>query len=67
MNEPKVQDDIVPEDGTSPAVNPEGRTPFGIPVDADKAEPSGRASDERFETETAPLRTGKDEPVPPKR
>ena len=64
MNQPKVQDDVVPEGGTSPAVNPEGRTPLGIPVEADEADPTGRAGDERFETETAPLRTGKDEPSP---
>ena len=67
MNKPKVQDDIVPEDGTSPAINPEGRTPLGIPIEADQGDPAAKTTNERFATEIAPLTTAKDEPPPPKR
>ena len=55
MNEPKVQEDVVPDEGASPAANPEGRTPFGIPVDVDAGEPAARANGERFATEIAAL------------
>lgn len=65
MNEPKVQDDIVPEGGTSPAVNPEGRTPLGIPAEINAGDPAAKPTDDRFATEIAPLETLKDK-APPK-
>lgn len=67
MNQPKVQEDIVSDEGTSPAVDPEGRTPLGIPVEADEGDPAAKTTNERFATEIAPLKIQKDEPPMPKR
>ena len=55
MNQPKVQEDIVPAEGGSPAANPEGRTPMGIPAEAIEGNPAGDPTADRFKTETAAL------------
>ena len=40
MNEPKVQEDILPARGGSPAANPEGHTPVGIPSEIIEGDPT---------------------------
>lgn len=57
MNQPKVQTDV-PAEGASPDANPTGDTPHGIPKGVAENDPRGRASDERLDSETAPLKTG---------
>jgi hypothetical protein len=53
MNQPKQPDDP-PTHGASPATNPSGQTPHGIPKGAEDQEPKGRPSSDRAKTETAP-------------
>ena len=60
MNQPKVQEDVVPPEGGSPAANPEGRTPMGIPIEAAKGNPAADATGDRLKTETAPLKIQQD-------
>lgn len=56
MNTPKVQDDVVPVEGESPAANPEGRTPMGIPAEATEGDPAADPTSDRFATEVAALK-----------
>jgi hypothetical protein len=60
MNKPKVQEDIVPAEGGSPAADPEGRTPMGIPSEIIEGDPTADPTSDRFATEVAPLRIEKD-------
>ncbi len=60
MNKPKVQEDIVPAGGASPAANPEGRTPMGIPSEVTEGGPAADPTGDRFETEVAALKIEKD-------
>ena len=60
MNKPKVQEDIVPAEGGSPAANPEGHTPMGIPSEIIEGDPTADPTGDRFATEVAPLRIEKD-------
>ena len=55
MNQPKVQEDIVPPEGQSPAANLEGRTPMGIPLEAIEGDPAADPTGDRFKTEIAAL------------
>ena len=55
MNTPKVQTDNVPTEGAPSDHNPDGTTPHGIPDALRGQDASGRASNARIETETAPL------------
>lgn len=55
MNQPKIQEDVVPPEGGSPAANPEGRTPMGIPAKATEGDPAADPTGDRFKTETAAL------------
>ncbi len=66
-NTPKVQQDDVPPEGASPASNPEGRTPDGIPKQSVDFEPKGAPTNDRFSTETAAVNIKEDKPQPPKR
>jgi len=61
MNSPKVQEDTVPAEGGSPAANPEGRTPMGIPSKVIEGHPAADPTSDRFATEVAPLRINKDQ------
>lgn len=65
MNEPKVQKDIVPARGVSPALDPEGRTPLGIPEGLVAGDPMAAPTDDRLETETATLDIAKSKRRPP--
>lgn len=67
IDEPKIQQDIVPTDGVSPETNPEGRTPHGIPEGAGDYDPAASPTGERFETETAPQEIEDDAPRAPGR
>lgn len=60
MNEPKVQEDTVPAEGGSPAANPEGRTPMGIPSEVIEGDPAADPTSDRFATEVAALRIERD-------
>jgi len=60
MNTPKVQDDVVPVEGGSPAANPEGRTPMGIPTEATEGDPAADPTSDRFATEVAALKIEKE-------
>lgn len=55
MNTPKVQTDDVPTDGAPSDHNPDGTMPHGIPEALRGQEPTGRASNDRVNTETAAL------------
>jgi hypothetical protein len=55
MNQPKIQADIVPLEGGSPAANLEGRTPMGIPEEVTKGDPTADPTSDRFVTEVAAL------------
>ena len=66
-NTPKVQTDAnIPVEGTSPAANPEGRTPHGTPQEAGEHTPSALPNDSRIATETAPVSIEQGKPVQPK-
>jgi len=56
MNEPK-QPANPPEGGASPASNPTGKTPNGIPRGAKDHEPKASPTSDRQQTETAPERS----------
>ena len=67
-NKPKVQqDDGVPVEGTSPASNPEGRTPHGTPEQAGDHEAKGTPTNDRLSSETAPVNVEQGKPPQPKR
>ena len=67
-NTPKTQTDAqIPVEGTSPAANPDGRSPHGIPEEATKAEPGAKTTNDRLATETAPLNIERGQPEMPKR
>lgn len=52
MNQPKQPDDV-PEEGASPAHNPTGTTPHGIPEGTGDHEAKGYPTDDRKDNETA--------------
>ena len=60
MNTPKIQGDAVPPEGASPAANPGGRTPMGIPAEAPEGNPIADPTSDRFATETAALKIEED-------
>jgi hypothetical protein len=64
MNQPKIQEDIVPQEGASPAANPEGRTPMGIPEEITKGDPAGDPTGDRLATEVAVLKIEQDGQLP---
>ncbi len=66
-NTPKVQQDDVPAEGTSPDTNPEGRTPHGIPEGITESVPKAKPTNDRLATETAALNIEQDKQPPPKR
>lgn len=53
-------DHATPQGGVSPAANPGGRTPHGIPHGTLEEEPRGQPTSERHRNETAPLATERD-------
>ena len=57
MNEPKTPKDPPPE-GASPAHNPTGETPHGIPDGAGDDEATGTPSSDRLQSETATQQSG---------
>ena len=54
MNQPKQPADP-PAHGASPASNPSGKTPHGIPKGVEDHEPKGAPNSDRQQTESAPL------------
>lgn len=56
MNQPEVQEDVVPLEGASPAANPDGRMPMGIPESAIEGDPAADPTSDRFQTEIAALK-----------
>jgi hypothetical protein len=56
MNQPK-QPPNPPEGGASPASNPTGETPHGIPRGVEDHEPKGRPTSDREQTESAPAKS----------
>jgi hypothetical protein len=54
MNQPRIPKDP-PPGGASPATNPTGKTPDGIPEGMEDQKPKGHPTSDRAETETAPL------------
>ncbi len=53
MNEPKIQTDDPPTQGTSPDHNPTGTTPHGVPEGMEDTEAKGHPTSDRQKTETA--------------
>lgn len=56
-NQPRQPTDGTPDAGTSPAINPDGKTPNGIPHGDDASEPMGLPNSDRQQGETLPVRT----------
>jgi len=55
MNQSKIQENVVPPEGGSPAANLEGRTSMGIPEEVTKGDPTADPTSDRFATEVAAL------------
>lgn len=68
-NAPKKQNegpDPTADQGVSPAHDPHGTTPDGIPRGTGEFSPKGRPTDDREATETATQNIAKDQPPGPK-
>ncbi len=59
MNQPKIQTDDPPAEGTSPDHNPTGNTPHGIPKGTENQAAKALPDNARQASETAPLNTEK--------